>query len=84
MSANERRFRAAARAYAERNTTNPKAILFAHKGKQIICRINLHDDWTKMFHFDGVDTVSIKNRLSEPWGDMITVEAFELAYGKGA
>ena len=82
MSTNEIRFRKAAKAYAEKH--NAIGVTFAHKGKEVLVKIPLRDEWTKLFHFDGHDTVSIKRRLSEPFGDMITLDAFEIAYGKGA
>lgn len=79
MSTNEKRFRIAAKAYADRKSHI--GVRFAHKGKEILCLIPMRNDWTKTFHFDGKDTVSIKNRLCDPWGDMISLEAFEIAYG---
>lgn len=49
--------------------------------KELIAKVPMHDEWTKLFHFDGKDMVSIKNRLSDNWTDKITLDAFELAYG---
>ncbi len=81
MSTNEKMFREAARAYADRHEAI--RIRFGHKGKEVLAIVSLRDDWTKSFHFDGDDGVSIKDRLSEEWDKKISTEAFAIAYGGG-
>lgn len=81
---NKQRFKSAVKAFAIRR--NGVDMQFYAKqnedgSKEYLAKVPMRDDWTHLFHFDGNDTVTIKKRLSDPWGDMITLDAFEIAYG---
>jgi len=90
MSTNESIFRSTMEVYAAKNgiprarRKNEFGFKFAVKGEEVICIMPMKRDWTHLFHFDGADTVSIKKRLSEEYTEMCTIDAFEIAYGKGA
>ena len=80
--ANVTRFAHACKRWANRNSHMPEATrLFPTDDGGWLVRVPMQKEFSKGFFFNGNNTVTVKNRLSDRGGTVMSLDAFCIAYG---